>query len=59
MRKITLGLALCSTALAAPAVAKDDAAYIEFGFGPMAVDDFELTEFHLKLLCVRDGGIEH
>ncbi|WP_157075140.1 outer membrane protein, partial [Erythrobacter sp. AP23] len=44
MRKITLGLALCSTALAAPAVAKDDSAYVEFGFGPMHLNDFDLTE---------------
>lgn len=44
MRISILGLALCSTALAAPAAAKDDTAYIEFGFGPMYVHDFDLTE---------------
>ncbi|MFC0687154.1 outer membrane protein, partial [Novosphingobium clariflavum] len=39
MRKLVIGLALASTAIATPAFARDDAWYLELDFGPMIVED--------------------
>jgi len=39
MRKLVIGLALASTAIATPSFARDDAWYIEGGFGAMIVED--------------------
>lgn len=44
MRKLTMVFALCSTALATPAIAQDGKAYIEAGFGPMIAEDIDITE---------------
>ena len=45
MRKVTLALAACSTAIAAPAVAREGQPYIEFGFGPLIAEDMEVTQW--------------
>ena len=42
MRKLVIGLALASTAIATPAFARDDAWYIELGFGGMIVEDADI-----------------
>ena len=45
MRKIVLGMALASTALATPALARDDSWYVEGDVGGVLVEDmFNLTE---------------
>jgi opacity protein-like surface antigen len=41
MRKLALGAALLSTALATPALARDDAFYVEGGFGALVAEDSE------------------
>ncbi len=45
MRKLALGLALCSTALSSPAFARDNTAYVELGFGPSLAQDFDFQDF--------------
>ena len=39
MRKLVIGMALASTALASPALARDGQWYVELGGGPMLVED--------------------
>ncbi|MEC7742608.1 MAG: flagellar motor protein MotB, partial [Pseudomonadota bacterium] len=39
MRKFVIGMAMASTALASPALAKDDSWYIGAEFGSMLVED--------------------
>ena len=39
MRKLAMSLALASTALATPAIARDNAGYIGLEAGPMLVED--------------------
>lgn len=41
MRKFVIGMAMASTALTAPAVARDGQWYIELGGGPMLVEDVD------------------
>lgn len=41
MRKLVIGMAMASTALASPALARDDAWYVEVDGGVMLVEDFE------------------
>lgn len=41
MRKIVIGMALASTALASPALARDGQWYVEVGGGPMLVEDMD------------------
>ncbi|WP_156500628.1 outer membrane protein, partial [Croceicoccus bisphenolivorans] len=43
MRKLVIGLAMASTALATPALARDDAWYIELDGGIMLPEDTDLT----------------
>src|SRR5918993_3226261 len=45
MRKLIIGMALASTALATPALAREDAWYIEADVGAMIVED---TDFDLR-----------
>ncbi|HUD29661.1 MAG TPA: outer membrane beta-barrel protein, partial [Novosphingobium sp.] len=42
MRKLVLGLAMASSAIAAPAFARDDSWYIEGDFGGMIVEDADV-----------------
>ena len=42
MRKLVIGMALASTALASPALARDGQWYVELGGGPMLVEDIGL-----------------
>src|SRR5688500_9815266 len=42
MRKLALCVAVASTALASPALARDDAYYIQGGFGALLAEDFDL-----------------
>jgi len=42
MRKLAIAVALASTALATPAVARDGSAYVGVGVGPMIVEDVSL-----------------
>ena len=44
MRKIVIGMALASTALATPALAREDAWYVEVDGGAMIVEDFEIVD---------------
>ena len=48
MRKIIIGMALASTAFATPAMARNDAWYVELDFGPMIVEDsdFDIGSFN-------------
>jgi opacity protein-like surface antigen len=64
MRKIAIGLALCSTALASPALARDNAVYVEAGFGPSLAQDFEIEPVEPARLDAEleedhgfDGGV--
>lgn len=41
MRKLVIGMALASTAIASPALARDGAWYVELDGGPMLVEDIE------------------
>ncbi len=41
MRKLVIGMALASTAIASPALARDGAWYVELDGGPMIVEDIE------------------
>ncbi|MGB3379292.1 MAG: OmpA family protein [Allopontixanthobacter sediminis] len=41
MRKLVIGMAMASTALASPALARDGQWYVEVGGGPMIVEDFD------------------
>ena len=41
MRKLVIGMALASTAIASPALARDDAWYVEVDGGVMIVEDLE------------------
>ncbi|MGB7407242.1 MAG: OmpA family protein [Pontixanthobacter sp.] len=41
MRKLVIGLAMASTALASPALARDGQWYVELGGGPMIVEDLD------------------
>jgi OOP family OmpA-OmpF porin len=41
MRKLVIGMALASTAIASPTLARDGAWYVELGGGPMIVEDIE------------------
>lgn len=43
MRKLVIGMAMASTALASPALARDDAWYVEVDGGVMAVQDMPFT----------------
>ncbi|MEO6153622.1 MAG: flagellar motor protein MotB, partial [Croceibacterium sp.] len=43
MRKLALGLAIASTALTSPALARDDAWYVEGGFGALLVEDYDYS----------------
>ncbi len=43
MRKLVIGMALASTAIATPAFARDDAWYVELDFGAMIVEDADAT----------------
>ena len=45
MRKLVIGMAMASTALASPALAKDDSWYIGAEFGAMLVED---TDFEIN-----------
>ncbi|MCJ1961096.1 outer membrane protein, partial [Novosphingobium mangrovi (ex Hu et al. 2023)] len=42
MRKLVIGLALASTAIATPALARDGAWYVELDFGAMIVEDADV-----------------
>ena len=42
MRKLVIGLAMASTAMATPALARDDAWYVELDGGAMIVEDLDL-----------------
>ena len=42
MRKLVIGLAMASTAIASPALARDGAWYVELDGGPMIVEDIDL-----------------
>ena len=42
MRKLAIGLALASTALATPAIARDDQWYVGVDGGAMIVEDLQL-----------------
>ncbi|QDM40908.1 MULTISPECIES: OmpA family protein [Bacteria] len=42
MRKLVIGLALASTAIASPSLARDGAWYVELDGGPMIVEDIDL-----------------
>ncbi|MCA1662646.1 MAG: flagellar motor protein MotB, partial [Novosphingobium sp.] len=41
MRKLVIGLAMASTALASPAFARDDSWYVELDGGPMILEDID------------------
>ena len=41
MRKLVIGLAMASTALASPALARDDSWYVEIDGGPMILEDIQ------------------
>src|SRR6476469_2170775 len=41
MRKLVIGMAMASTAIASPALARDGAWYVELDGGPMIVEDIE------------------
>ncbi len=41
MRKLVIGMAMASTALASPALARDGQWYVELGGGPMIVEDLD------------------
>jgi OOP family OmpA-OmpF porin len=41
MRKLVIGMAMASSAIASPALARDGAWYVEFDGGPMIVEDIE------------------
>ncbi|RYE01906.1 MAG: flagellar motor protein MotB, partial [Sphingobacteriales bacterium] len=41
MRKLMIGIAMATTAIASPAFARDGAAYIELDGGVMFLDDFD------------------
>src|SRR3990167_8460346 len=41
MRKLVIGMALASTAIASPSLARDGAWYVELNGGPMIVEDIE------------------
>ena len=43
MRKLVIGMAMASTALASPALARDGSWYVELEGGPMIVEDIEFT----------------
>ncbi|MBA4765557.1 MAG: outer membrane beta-barrel protein, partial [Erythrobacter sp.] len=43
MRKLVIGLAMASTAIASPALARDNSWYIGGEFGPMLAEDMDLT----------------
>ena len=47
MRKLVIGMALASSAFATPALAREDAWYVELDFGPMIVEDadFDIGTF--------------
>jgi OmpA-OmpF porin, OOP family len=44
MRKFVIGMALASTAMTTPAVAREGQWYIELDFGPMLVEDFKARD---------------
>ncbi|MBV1918960.1 MAG: outer membrane beta-barrel protein, partial [Sphingomonadaceae bacterium] len=44
MRKLVLGLAMASTALATPATARDDTWYVELDFGAMIVENSDFDD---------------
>ncbi|MDN3647074.1 outer membrane beta-barrel protein [Pontixanthobacter aestiaquae] len=50
MRKLVIGLAMASTALASPALARDGQWYVEVGGGPMLIEDVDFN--------VNDGAGE-
>ena len=44
MRKPIIVAAICSTALATPAIARDGQTYVELGFGPLIAEDIDVRE---------------
>ena len=43
MRNIVIGMAMASTMLASPALARDDSFYVQVEGGPMIVQDIEFV----------------
>jgi len=60
MRKLVIGLALASTALASPALARDGQWYVEVGGGPMIVEDlnFDINSGTDSLKADLDKGFD-
>src|SRR5690606_19189223 len=55
MRKLVIGMALASSALATPALARDNAWYVELDFGPMIVEDSDFDIGALKNAATLDS----
>ena len=49
MRKLVIGMALASTVLATPALARDNSWYAELDFGPMIVEDSDMDSLQSVL----------
>ncbi|MET1755021.1 outer membrane beta-barrel protein, partial [Novosphingobium sp. RD2P27] len=60
MRKLVIGLALASTAIATPSLARDNAWYIEGGFGAMIVEDtsFDISGINNAAAVDSDYGYD-
>ncbi|MGE5953348.1 MAG: outer membrane protein, partial [Qipengyuania vulgaris] len=43
MKKTAIAIALCSTAISMPAMARDNQTYAEIGFGPALAEDFDIS----------------
>ena len=54
MRKLSIAMALASTALATPAVARDNSPYVGLEVGPMVTEQFQ-TDFRTNTLSVPQG----
>ena len=58
MRKLILGAVLASSALASPALARDDSWYVELDAGVVLVDDFHLPLDHASNAFQYSSGTE-
>ena len=58
MRKLFLGVALASTALASPALARDDSWYVEIDGGVVFVDDMHFALKSASTVFQRSAGAE-
>ena len=60
MRKLVIGMALASSALATPALARDNAWYLELDFGPMIVEDagFDIGAVNNGATLNTDYGVD-